>query len=145
MLGQGGLYPSQCAGIVQDILSSRDGDMRRAILDLGKLFFTYYVFNLFSPVLQGCGSGIWTIEMAREFPDCDVVGLDLAPAPVDIDALPTNCRFEIDDINLGLSHYHNQFDVIHVRCIGSGVRSLFSSDSLTSCRASLASINIFRL
>jgi hypothetical protein len=44
-----------------------------------------------------------------------------------------------------LSHYHNQFDVIHVRCIGSGVRSLFSSDSLTSCRASLASINIFRL
>jgi hypothetical protein len=59
--------------------------------------------------------------MAREFPQCDVVGLDLTPAPIDIELLPPNCHFEIDDINLGLSHYHGLFDLIHVRCIGSGV------------------------
>jgi hypothetical protein len=61
--------------------------------------------------------------MAREFPDCKVLGLDLAPAPVDLETLPPNCRFEIDDINLGLSHYHGEFDVIHARCIGTGVSS----------------------
>jgi hypothetical protein len=60
--------------------------------------------------------------MAREFPHCEVIGVDLAPAPVDLDHVPSNCRFEIDDINLGLAHYHNHFDVIHARCIGSGVR-----------------------
>lgn len=101
VLGQGGLLP--CEDIARSILSSRDGDRKRAILDLG------------------CGSGIWAIEAARQFPDCDVVGLDLAPAPVDPELVPENCRFEIDDINLGLSHYHGYFDVIHVRCIGAGL------------------------
>jgi hypothetical protein len=70
--------------------------------------------------------------MAREFPNCQVVGIDLAPPPVDIQSLPANCRFEIDDVNLGLSHHHGQFDVIHVRCIGSGVSS-FALDNLVPC------------
>jgi hypothetical protein len=59
--------------------------------------------------------------MAREFPDCEVLGLDLAPAPIDLELVPANCRFEIDDIDLGMSHYHGQFDMIHARCIGTGV------------------------
>ena len=60
--------------------------------------------------------------MAREYPNASIVALDLAPAPVDLENIPPNCRFEIDDINLGLSHYHSDpFDVIHARCIGSGV------------------------
>jgi hypothetical protein len=62
--------------------------------------------------------------MAVQFPNCDVIGLDLAPPPVDLGTLPPNLRFEIDDINLGLSHFHRdqyQFSVIHVRCVGAGV------------------------
>jgi hypothetical protein len=35
--------------------------------------------------------------MAKEFPEADVVGVDLIPCPVDSDALPTNLRFEIDN------------------------------------------------
>ena len=36
--------------------------------------------------------------------------------------LPPNCRFEIDDVNLGLTHFKGQFDVIHARLIGSGLK-----------------------
>ncbi|PVF97655.1 S-adenosyl-L-methionine-dependent methyltransferase [Serendipita vermifera] len=101
VLALGGLYP--CPEVVQDILDPTKATGQLSILDLG------------------CGSGIWAIEMAREFPHCEVIGVDLAPAPVDLEHVPSNCRFEIDDINLGLGHYHEHFDVIHARCIGSGI------------------------
>lgn len=63
--------------------------------------------------------------MAREYPNASIVALDLAPAPIDAENIPPNCRFEIGDINLGLSHYHgdSRFDVIHARCIGSGINN----------------------
>ncbi|KAG8751187.1 hypothetical protein FRC14_008090 [Serendipita sp. 396] len=103
VLGLGGLYP--CPNVVESILEPSNQGEPRSILDLG------------------CGSGIWAIEMARKYPNAAVVALDLAPCSVDLEAVPSNCRFEIDDINLGLSHYHGQFDVIHARCIGSGILS----------------------
>lgn len=62
------------------------------------------------------------IEMAHRFPHARVVGIDLAPIPIDLETAPTNLRFEIDDINLGLEHYHGSCDLVHIRCIGSGVR-----------------------
>jgi hypothetical protein len=48
--------------------------------------------------------------------------VDLAPTPVDMEALPSNCTFDIDDINPGLPHYESQFDLIHCRIIGAGLR-----------------------
>jgi hypothetical protein len=53
-------------------------------------------------------------EMAKEFPHCEVVGVDLAPVPLEKMDLPPNCRFEIDDVNIGLAHfevnlYHTHF------------------------------------
>ncbi|KAJ2923034.1 hypothetical protein H1R20_g14060, partial [Candolleomyces eurysporus] len=35
---------------------------------------------------------------------------------------PENCRSEVDDINLGMEHYYNEFDVVHTRLVSSGVR-----------------------
>jgi hypothetical protein len=60
-------------------------------------------------------------DMAREFPHCEVTGVDLAPVPVDPAELPSNCHFEIDDVNFGLAHFHNQFDVVHARLITAGI------------------------
>ena len=60
--------------------------------------------------------------MAREFPDAEVVGVDLAPIPVEPGATPPNCQFEIDDINLGLSHFKDSFDVVHIRLVGVGLQ-----------------------
>lgn len=62
--------------------------------------------------------------MAKEFPEANVVGVDLAPSPTDPEHIPPNCRFEVDDINLGLTHFYGQFDVIQARFVTGGV-SLF--------------------
>ncbi|KDN50695.1 hypothetical protein RSAG8_01193, partial [Rhizoctonia solani AG-8 WAC10335] len=57
--------------------------------------------------------------MALEFPHAEVVGVDLAPNTSR--PPPPNCRFEFDDFNLGMSHYHGMFDVIHARSSANGV------------------------
>ncbi|KAF8606425.1 S-adenosyl-L-methionine-dependent methyltransferase [Ceratobasidium sp. AG-I] len=69
----------------------------------------------------GCGGGIWAISMAMQYPHAEVVGVDLAPNTTR--APPPNCRFEFDDFNLGLSHYHGMFDVVHARSCCNGVTS----------------------
>jgi SAM-dependent methyltransferase len=67
--------------------------------------------------------------MAKEFPHCDVVGVDISPTPVDPGGLPPNCHFEIDDITLGLPHFKDQFDIVHARFIGSGLRDFKQSQA----------------
>lgn len=80
---------------------------------------------------------------AESVRSAEVVGLDLAPAnlssyvpefihdlfhfispspplPIPARTPPANCRFECDDVNLGLLHYKNAFDVVHARCCCSG-------------------------
>ncbi|KAG8701238.1 hypothetical protein FRC09_005486 [Ceratobasidium sp. 395] len=67
----------------------------------------------------GCGGGNWAISMALEYPHVEVVGVDLAPNTTR--PPPPNCRFEFDDFNLGMSHYHEMFDVVHARSCANGV------------------------
>ncbi|KAG8833991.1 hypothetical protein FRC17_009717 [Serendipita sp. 399] len=105
-LGLGGLYPAP--EVVASVLAKRDGDPPK-VLDLG------------------CGTGIWAISIAREFPHSQVVGIDLSPVPVESDSLPSNCRFEVDDINNGLSHFYDSFDLVHARLIASGLRDFRKS------------------
>lgn len=61
------------------------------------------------------------IEMARKYPHTSVTGVDLAPTPFDPSLFPPNLTFEIDDVNKGLDHFYNQFDLIHVRCATIGM------------------------
>jgi len=68
----------------------------------------------------GCGSGCWILDVARDFPHCSCVAVDLVPMQV-VD-MPPNCRSEIDDINLGLQHYQEEYNVINARLVSSGVR-----------------------
>jgi len=69
----------------------------------------------------GTGSGSWAMAMAREFPHAEVVGIDLAPVRPN-SLIPANCRFEIDDANLGFAHYRGCFEIVHARAIGGGIR-----------------------
>jgi 2-polyprenyl-3-methyl-5-hydroxy-6-metoxy-1,4-benzoquinol methylase len=62
------------------------------------------------------------MEMARRYPHASVVGIDLTPPPLDVSSIPSNLRFEIDDVNKGLRHFYNHVDVVHVRCIISGIQ-----------------------
>lgn len=105
-LALGGLYPAQ--ETVQAVLAPAEGE-RKKILDLG------------------CGSGVWAIAMAKEFPHAQVIGVDLAPTPVDMETVPNNVMFEIDDISQGLSHYEGMFDVVHARLVSAGLTNFRKS------------------
>ncbi|EAQ84712.1 hypothetical protein CHGG_08726 [Chaetomium globosum CBS 148.51] len=51
-------------------------------------------------------------RLAEEHPDSEVLGTDLSP--IQPDYLPSNCRFEIDDVDDDWVHSH-KFDYIHGR------------------------------
>ncbi|KAI0639896.1 hypothetical protein C8Q77DRAFT_1083515 [Trametes polyzona] len=68
----------------------------------------------------GCGSGSWIIDVAKDFPHCSAVAVDLVPMQ-DVN-MPPNCRSEVDDINLGLQHFYGAFNVAHARLVSSGIR-----------------------
>jgi len=68
----------------------------------------------------GCGSGSWIMEVARDFPHCSAVAVDLVP--MQSPSMPANCRSEVDDINLGLEHFYGDFNVVHARLISSGIK-----------------------
>ncbi|KAG8857336.1 hypothetical protein FRB96_005823 [Tulasnella sp. 330] len=78
-----------CPEIVQPLLAPRDG-LAPGVLDLGS------------------GSGVWAREMAEEFQFAEVLGIDVQPPPAE---------FEVDDMNLSISHYAHCFDVVHCRAI----------------------------
>ncbi|KAG8988855.1 hypothetical protein FRB94_002181 [Tulasnella sp. JGI-2019a] len=70
----------------------------------------------------GTGSGIWPIEMAREFPHAQVLGVDLV-SPVFTMGLPPNCRFISHDVNDGLDQFGMTFDFVNIRCVDQGITS----------------------
>ncbi|KAG8953838.1 hypothetical protein FRC04_001468 [Tulasnella sp. 424] len=99
----GGLYIHQAAPAVRRALAFRkDGDPN-LILDIGT------------------GSGCWVIDMAKQYPHAEAIGMDLAP-PNFASPPPPNTRFECDDANHGLTQYFPEsFDVVHCRCITIGI------------------------
>ncbi|TFK41937.1 S-adenosyl-L-methionine-dependent methyltransferase [Crucibulum laeve] len=68
----------------------------------------------------GCGSGSWIMDVAREFPNCNAVAVDLVP--MQSPQMPSNLRSEVDDINLGLEHFYGDFNVVHARLMSSGIK-----------------------
>ncbi|KAF7356192.1 hypothetical protein MVEN_00950500 [Mycena venus] len=68
----------------------------------------------------GCGSGAWIMELAREYPNSLAVAVDLVP--LQYLTIPVNCRSEVDDINLGLEHFHGDFNVVRARLVSSGIK-----------------------
>lgn len=46
---------------------------------------------------MGTGTGIWCIDMADEYPDCQILGIDLSP--VQPSWVPPNCKFDVDDFD----------------------------------------------
>ncbi|EOD50701.1 Sam dependent methyltransferase [Neofusicoccum parvum] len=63
----------------------------------------------------GCGTGIWAIDFAEEYPDSDVTGIDLSPIQPSL--LPSNCHFVVDDCTKPWSFPEDYFDLVHVRAL----------------------------
>lgn len=65
----------------------------------------------------GCGTGIWTIEFAKEHPAADIVGLDIDPTNLPKSA-PENCTFVVGNAEAdwrGL--FSHQFEYLHCRAL----------------------------
>nr|POE74527.1 putative methyltransferase tdie [Quercus suber] len=60
----------------------------------------------------GTGTGIWAVDFADEYPDCQVIGIDLSPGQPTL--VPPNLKFIIDDAE-DIWLYDQPFDYIHVR------------------------------
>jgi SAM-dependent methyltransferase len=65
--------------------------------------------------------------MAKKFPHCQIVGIDLVPVSIEAESIPSNCQFEIDDVELGLQHFQNRFDLVHARLLAMGLRDFQKS------------------
>ncbi|RUO99706.1 S-adenosyl-L-methionine-dependent methyltransferase [Jimgerdemannia flammicorona] len=63
----------------------------------------------------GCGSGIWTIEMAEDYPNSTFVGIDIADMYPKTGDLPPNVRFLKANILEGLPFEDGKFDYVFQR------------------------------
>ncbi|KAH9231872.1 hypothetical protein K456DRAFT_54429 [Colletotrichum gloeosporioides 23] len=61
----------------------------------------------------GTGTGIWATDFADEFPSAEVFGVDVSP--IQPKWVPTNCKFQIDDIEQPWTWPDNHFHFIHIR------------------------------
>ncbi|WVQ80231.1 hypothetical protein IAT38_002336 [Cryptococcus sp. DSM 104549] len=85
-----GLYRGPVDGILNDTSRSR------RLLDIG------------------CGTGVWTHEMAERFPHVDCIGIDIIPLQHDLPL--ANCTFMCVTAPDGMDAFANDlFDVVHIR------------------------------
>ncbi|KAF2841007.1 S-adenosyl-L-methionine-dependent methyltransferase [Patellaria atrata CBS 101060] len=67
----------------------------------------------------GTGTGLWAIDLADRYPNCEVTGVDLSPVPNN--SIPPNCNFEVDDANSEWTYPENHFDLVYVRGLNGAV------------------------
>ncbi|KAG8914673.1 hypothetical protein FRC00_011594 [Tulasnella sp. 408] len=87
----------------------------------------------------GAGSGKWAIEMAKEFPHADVLGIDLVQPDILSDPtrrVPSNCSFQITDANKDMGAIGSGYDLVHLRCVEAGIddSDLFFYDAARALR-----------
>ncbi|KAM5429848.1 hypothetical protein McanMca71_004307 [Microsporum canis] len=82
---------------------------------------------IFPPIQQlakvldcGYGSGAWAVEVAEQYPNCEVIGIDVSPH-MKPDDMPDNLWLQVDDLNRTFTFRSNQFDLIHSRLVSSGL------------------------
>ncbi|CAG8552778.1 9918_t:CDS:2, partial [Ambispora leptoticha] len=60
----------------------------------------------------GCGSGIWILDMARQYPKSKFVGIDISPA-LPTENLPPNVEFIQYNVLDGIPCEDSSFDLVH--------------------------------
>ncbi|KAK0702742.1 S-adenosyl-L-methionine-dependent methyltransferase [Lasiosphaeris hirsuta] len=80
----------------------------------GKLYLAPLEGKKVEKVLDiGCGTGIWAMDFADEFPGASVIGTDLSP--IQPSWVSPNVSFEIDDCTKSWTFPADSFDYIHIR------------------------------
>ncbi|KAG5296669.1 hypothetical protein I7I48_05565 [Histoplasma ohiense] len=68
------------------------------------------------------GSGIWAVEFADMFPECEVIGNDLSPTQPSL--VPPNLQFIVDDVEADWLYEDTPFDLIHARYLAESIRDM---------------------
>ncbi|PYI33184.1 S-adenosyl-L-methionine-dependent methyltransferase [Aspergillus indologenus CBS 114.80] len=68
----------------------------------------------------GHGTGAWAVEVAEQYPQCEVIGIDISPQ-MSPDYAPNNLWFQIDDLNRPFTFPSNHFDLVHSRMQATGI------------------------
>ncbi|TDZ71701.1 Secondary metabolism regulator LAE1 [Colletotrichum trifolii] len=68
----------------------------------------------------GTGTGIWAMDFADEYPECEVTGTDISP--IQPGWVPTNCKFEMEDCTREWTFAAGTFDYIHIRFLVGSVQ-----------------------
>ncbi|ROT38632.1 S-adenosyl-L-methionine-dependent methyltransferase, partial [Sodiomyces alkalinus F11] len=62
----------------------------------------------------GVGPGYWAMEVAKTYPNCEVVAVDIAPHVLPLEeALPENLVLQVDNVNERFTWRRNEFDLVH--------------------------------
>ncbi|KAK0640601.1 S-adenosyl-L-methionine-dependent methyltransferase [Cercophora newfieldiana] len=69
----------------------------------------------------GTGTGIWVVDMADEYPEADVLGIDLSP--IQPEWVPPNARFMVDDAEADWVYKPDSLDYIHIRHMTGAIRN----------------------
>ncbi|KAK1758892.1 S-adenosyl-L-methionine-dependent methyltransferase [Echria macrotheca] len=67
----------------------------------------------------GCGTGIWSVDFADEYPDVSVIGVDLSP--IQPGFRPPNVEFFVDDLEADWT-FSEPFDLIYLRLLTGSIK-----------------------
>ncbi|KAJ5974419.1 hypothetical protein N7481_011629 [Penicillium waksmanii] len=70
----------------------------------------------------GHGSASWAVEVAEQYPDCQVIGVDIAPH-MSPDDVPENLWLQVDNLNRNFTFPANHFDLVQSRLLATGIHN----------------------
>ncbi|EIW75675.1 hypothetical protein CONPUDRAFT_77306 [Coniophora puteana RWD-64-598 SS2] len=92
----------------------------------------------------GSGSGIWLTEMAEEFPEAKLVGVDLATATL-TKPCPSNVTFVVADFSQRLPFEDSTFDLVHMRIVPSFGQRLVLMREISRILRPGGTVNFFEI
>ncbi|KAM3510040.1 hypothetical protein MY11210_006046 [Beauveria gryllotalpidicola] len=93
---------------------------------LAKVFDNRLIFPPMATPMKildcGCGAANWAVDVAEQYPDCEVLGIDVGPHMLP-EHPPRNLDFHIDDLNARFTFPGNSFDLVHSQMVAGGVHA----------------------
>jgi len=98
-----------------------DDNEHKRLEDMQLVFRTILGGNVLAPITEhpthildvGTGGGAWVVEVAKQYPQASVCGLDISP--ITLPDAPTNCTFVQGDLTKDLNFEDDRFDLVHSR------------------------------